>query len=109
MVAGEHFVLGALGLIVLDWEWAGLAAGVAGLVVSVIAHRRARHVGFFAPLGSFAGLALVEAWALWMLREDAESIDPLVFMGLGASLCGLLIGGLVASVLIDRDRLDEAG
>lgn len=101
------FVLGALGLIILNWEWPGLCAGVAGLLVSVIAYRRTRRVGFFAPLGLFASLALVEAWVLWELRGDSEAIDSLVFLGLGASLCGLFIGGLVLDFFVDRDHPDE--
>ncbi|GAW51263.1 MULTISPECIES: hypothetical protein [unclassified Nocardioides] len=100
-------VLGALGLIILNWEWSGLCAGVAGLLVSVIAYRRTRRVGFFAPVGLFASLALVEAWLLWTLRGDSEAIDPLVFLGLGASLGGLFIGGLVLDFLVDPDRPDE--
>ena len=100
-------VLGALGLIILNWEWSGLCAGAGGLLVSVIAYRRTRRVGFVAPLGLFASLALVEAWVLWMLRGDSEAITPLVFLGLGASLGGLFIGGLVLDFLVDRDRPDQ--
>ena len=60
-----------------------------------------RAVGFLAPLGLFVGLTLMEAWQLWRLRGDAEAMDPLVMMGLFASLGGLLVGGLLAN-LLDR-------
>ena len=95
-------VLGAVGLIGLQWTWAGLGAGVAGLLVAAIAHRRTRRAGFLVPLGFFAGLALMEAWQLWRLRGDAEANDPLLFMGLFAGLVGLLAGGIAANVLGTR-------
>jgi hypothetical protein len=95
-------ILGALGLIVLNWEWSGLCAGLVGLFVSVVAYGRTRLVGFHAPLGLFAGLALMEAWLLWRLRGDSEAIDPLVFLGLLAALGGLFVGGVVANVLDGR-------
>ena len=95
-------ILGALGLIVLNWEWAGLCAGVVGLFVSAVAYGRTRIVGFLAPLGMFGGLVSVEAWLLWRLRGDSEAIDPLVFLGLLAALGGLFVGGLAANVLADR-------
>ena len=95
-------VLGALGMIVLQLEWAGLVAGVTGLVVTVLALRSTRVVGFIAPLGLFAGLTLMEAWQLWRLRGDTEAMDPLVFMGLFASLGGLFVGGLVANLVDTR-------
>ena len=94
-------VHGALGMIVLQWEWAGLCAGATGLVVTVVVLRSTRAVGFLAPLGLFVGLTLMEAWQLWRLRGDAEAMDPLVMMGLFASLGGLLVGGLLAN-LLDR-------
>jgi hypothetical protein len=97
-------ILGALGLIVLNWEWSGLCAGAVGLFVSAVAYGRTRLVGFLAPLGLFAGLALTEAWLLWRLRGDSEAIDPLAFLGLMAALGGLIVGGVAANVLADRPR-----
>ena len=106
-------ILAALGLtpFVLNWEWSGLVlARVRGSFVSVVAYGRTRLVGFHAPLGLFAGLALMEAWLLWRLREDSEVIDSLVFLGLLAALGGLFVGGVVANVLADRPPVaDETG
>ena len=95
-------VLGAVGIIGLDWRWAGLGAGLAGLAVAVIALRRTRREGFLAPLGFFTALTVMEAWQLWRLRGDTEVNDPLLFMGLFAGLVGLLAGGIAANVFGTR-------
>lgn len=95
-------IFGAVGLVLLNWEWSGLAAGLAGVVVAVVAYQESRLAGLFAPLGLFAGLTLMEAWQLWRLRGHSEPIDALVVMGLLASLCGLLVGALIARVLSKR-------
>ena len=95
-------VLGGLGMIVLQWEWAGLFAGVTGLVVTVLALRSTSVAGFLAPLGLFLGLTLMEAWQLWRLRGDTEAMDPLAFMGVFGCLGGLFVGGLLANLLDTR-------
>ena len=102
-------VLGALGMIVLQLEWAGLLAGVTGLVVTVLVLRSTGVVGFLAPLGLFVGLTLMEAWQFWRLRGDSEAMDPLVLMGLLASLGGLFVGGLLANLLDARPLETEDG
>jgi hypothetical protein len=95
-------VLGALGMIVLQLEWAGLCAGLTGLVVTLLVLRSTRVVGFLAPLGLFIGLTLMEAWQLWRLRGDDEAMDPLVMMGIFAGLGGLFVGGILANLLDAR-------
>ena len=100
---------GAWGLVVAGWVWSGLCAGVAGLLVTLLARRRTRRTSLLASLGLFAALTLVEAWQLWRLRGDTEAIDPLVVMGGLAAVTGLLVGGVTARILTARPPTGQPG